>query len=95
MISKKSLGPVLDKSIILTIAAPNDKTKSISVQCAPPPLINSNVSSQPPKFEKVTNFCSKDYVQSNRVVLGKAHPMNMVHAKVKNGSHTCLYFGKI
>ena len=21
--------------------------------------------------------------------------MNMVHAKVKNGSHTCLYFGKI
>ena len=33
MISKKSLVPVLDKSIILTITAPNDNAKSISVQC--------------------------------------------------------------
>ena len=46
-------------------------------------------------LEVVTNFCSKNCVQSNKVILGKAHPMNMVHAKVKNGSHTCLYFGKI
>ena len=35
MISKKSLDSVLDKSIILTITAPNDNAKSISVQCAP------------------------------------------------------------
>ena len=34
MISKKSLVAVLDKSIILTITAPNDNAKSISVQCA-------------------------------------------------------------
>ena len=33
MISKKSLVAVLDKSIILTITAPNDNAKSISVQC--------------------------------------------------------------
>ena len=33
MISKKSLDSVLDKSIILTITAPNDNAKSISVQC--------------------------------------------------------------
>ena len=33
MISKKSLVPVLDKSIILIITAPNDNAKSISVQC--------------------------------------------------------------
>ena len=37
MIPKKSLDSVLDKSIILTITAPNDNAKSISVQCAPPP----------------------------------------------------------
>ena len=35
MIPKKSLDSVLDKSIILTITAPNDNAKSISVQCAP------------------------------------------------------------
>ena len=34
MIPKKSLDSVLDKSIILTITAPNDNAKSISVQCA-------------------------------------------------------------
>ena len=39
MISKKSLVPVLDKSIILTITAPNDNAKSISVQCGPPPSL--------------------------------------------------------
>ena len=33
MIPKKSLDSVLDKSIILTITAPNDNAKSISVQC--------------------------------------------------------------
>jgi hypothetical protein len=33
MISNKSLVPVLDKSIILTITAPNDNAKLISVQC--------------------------------------------------------------
>ena len=33
MIPKKSLDSVLDISIILTIAAPNDNVKSISVQC--------------------------------------------------------------
>jgi hypothetical protein len=33
MISKKSLVPVLDKSIILTITGPNDNAKLISVQC--------------------------------------------------------------
>ena len=33
MISKKSLVPVVDKYIILTITAPNDNAKSISVQC--------------------------------------------------------------
>ena len=31
MIPKKSLDSVLDKSIILTITAPNDNAKSISV----------------------------------------------------------------
>ena len=36
MISKKSLDSVLDKSIILTITAPNDNAKLISVQCAGP-----------------------------------------------------------
>ena len=36
MIPKKSLETVLDKSVILTITAPNDNAKSISVQCAPP-----------------------------------------------------------
>ena len=35
MIPKKSLDSVLDKSIILTITAPNDNAKSISVQCGP------------------------------------------------------------
>ena len=34
MIPKKFLDSVLDKSIILTITAPNDNAKSISVQCA-------------------------------------------------------------
>ena len=34
MIPKKSMDSVLDKSIILTITAPNDNAKSISVQCA-------------------------------------------------------------
>ena len=33
MIPKKSLDSVLDKSIILTIAAPNDNAKLISLQC--------------------------------------------------------------
>ena len=33
MIPKKSLDSVLDKSITLTITAPNDNAKSISVQC--------------------------------------------------------------
>ena len=37
--AKKSLDSVLDKSIILTITAPNDNAKSISVQCAPAPLV--------------------------------------------------------
>ena len=32
---QKSLDSVLDKSIILTITAPNGNAKSISVQCAP------------------------------------------------------------
>ena len=32
MIPKKSLDSVLDKSIILTITAPNDNAKSISVK---------------------------------------------------------------
>ena len=35
MIPKKSLDSVLEKSIILTVTAPNDNAKSISVQCAP------------------------------------------------------------
>jgi hypothetical protein len=33
MMPKKSLDSVLDKYIILTITAPNDNSKSISVQC--------------------------------------------------------------
>ena len=48
MIRKKSLDSILDKSIILTITAPNDNAKSISVQCvcggggprASPPLVH-------------------------------------------------------
>ena len=42
MIPKKSLDSVLDKSIIPTITAPNDNAKSISAQCAPPPLFFSH-----------------------------------------------------
>ena len=42
MIPKKPLDSVLDKSIILTITAPNDNAKSISVQCAPPPWRKSD-----------------------------------------------------
>ena len=34
MISKKSLVAVLDKSIILTITAPNDNANQDPVQCA-------------------------------------------------------------
>ena len=39
IISKKSLGPVFKNLIILTIRAPNDNAKSISVQCAPPHIL--------------------------------------------------------
>ena len=35
MISKKSLVAILDKSIILTITAPNDNANQDPVQCAP------------------------------------------------------------
>ena len=50
MIPKRSLDSVLDKSIILTITAPNDNAKSISVQCAP--VVRTSVKStlQMPKY---------------------------------------------
>ena len=43
MISKKSLVAVLDKSIILTITAPNDNANQDPVQCAPPPTVRQAV----------------------------------------------------
>ena len=49
MISKKSLVAVLDKSIILTITAPNDNAKSISVQCV-------GGARAPPDFGRAVNW---------------------------------------
>ena len=58
MISKKSLVAVLDKSIILTITAPNDNANQDPVQCAPgrgPNLLKGKFTKQNHEFESTSS----------------------------------------
>ena len=56
MISKKSLVAVLDKSIILTVTAPNDNANQDPVQCAPllqSKKCNKNIEAEKDLFVKL------------------------------------------
>ena len=68
MIPKKSLDSVLDKSIILTITAPNDNANQDPVQCAPLFWVNTVV------FGDKDNFNSTTYLHCN--IEGKCHKVS-------------------
>jgi hypothetical protein len=59
MISKKSLVAVLDKSIILTITAPNDNANQDPVQCAPPPLARRHSLLTAPIVNEIELSCNR------------------------------------